>query len=139
MTDKGFTNVGLDYNTEREKLIMPEYGRNVLKMVEALKTIEDRQMRTRQARAVVKVMEWQRGRNNPAKTYIAIAKYCGGKVRIKGYYPCSETGAMEAQELLDDISDKRRHRWAGENQHLPVVERFKNRPSRVTNENEWRC
>lgn len=101
--------------------------------------IESKQKNTKSICAVVKVMERQRGRNNPAKTYIAIARYCGGKVRIKGYYPCSETGAMEAQELLDDISDKRRHRWAGENQHLPVVERFKNRPSRVTNENEWRC
>lgn len=101
--------------------------------------IESKQKNSKSICAVVKVMEWQRGRNNPAKTYIAIAKYCGGKVRIKGYYPCSETGAMEAQELLDDISDKRRHRWVGENQHLPVVERFKNRPSRVTNEDEWRC
>lgn len=57
--------------------------------------IESKQKNSKSICAVVKVMEWQRGRNNPAKTYIAIAKYCGGKVRIKGYYPCSETGAME--------------------------------------------
>ena len=47
----------LDYNTTREKLAMPEYGRNVLKMVEQLKAIPDRDKRTEQARAVVKVME----------------------------------------------------------------------------------
>ena len=47
----------LDYNTSREKLAMPEYGRNVLKMVEQLKAIPDREKRTEQARAVVKVME----------------------------------------------------------------------------------
>ena len=47
----------LDYNTEREKLAMPEYGRNVLKMVEDLKRIEDRAKRSEQARAVVRVME----------------------------------------------------------------------------------
>ena len=47
----------LDYNTDREKLAMPEYGRNVLKMVEQLKAIEDREKRTQQAKAVVKVME----------------------------------------------------------------------------------
>lgn len=47
----------LDYNTEREKLNMPEYGRNVLKMVEEVKSIQDRQKRTEQAKAVVKVME----------------------------------------------------------------------------------
>ena len=47
----------LDYNTAREKLAMPEYGRNVLKMVQQLKTIEDKAKRSEQARAVVKTME----------------------------------------------------------------------------------
>ena len=50
-------NAGLDYNTEREKLKVPEFGRNVLKMIEQLRDIEDRAKRTEQAAAVVKVME----------------------------------------------------------------------------------
>lgn len=45
------------YNTERVKLYIPEYGRNVQKMVDYLKTIEDREKRNEQARAIVKVME----------------------------------------------------------------------------------
>lgn len=45
------------YNTERVRLYIPEYGRNVQKMVEYLKTIEDREKRNEQARAVIKVME----------------------------------------------------------------------------------
>ena len=45
------------YNTERKSLKLPEYGRNVQKMVEYLRTIEDRDKRNEQARAVVKVME----------------------------------------------------------------------------------
>lgn len=45
------------YNTERVKLYIPEYGRNVQKMVDYLKTIEDRQKRNEQARAIIKVME----------------------------------------------------------------------------------
>ena len=45
------------YNTERVKLYIPEYGRNVQKMVDFLKTIEDRQKRNEQAKAVIKVME----------------------------------------------------------------------------------
>lgn len=45
------------YNTERIKLWMPEYGRNVQKMVDYLKTIEDREKRNEQAKAIVKVME----------------------------------------------------------------------------------
>lgn len=47
----------MDYNTSREKLAMPEYGRNVLKMVEQLKSIPDKEKRSEQAHAVVKVME----------------------------------------------------------------------------------
>ena len=45
------------YNTERVRLYIPEYGRNVQKMVDYLKTIEDRQKRNEQAKAVIKVME----------------------------------------------------------------------------------
>ncbi|MBQ9185198.1 MAG: DUF4290 domain-containing protein [Bacteroidales bacterium] len=47
----------LDYNTERERMSMPEYGRNVLNMVESLRGIEDRQKRNEQAKAIVRVME----------------------------------------------------------------------------------
>ena len=50
-------NIKLLYNTERVKLWMPEYGRNVQKMVDCLKSIEDREKRNEQAKAVVKVME----------------------------------------------------------------------------------
>lgn len=46
----------MDYNTQREKLIMPEYGRNVQKMIEQVKAIEDRDKRNEQIRAVVQVM-----------------------------------------------------------------------------------
>jgi len=45
------------YNTERVTLHIPEYGRNVQKMVAYLKTIEDRQKRNEQANAIIKVME----------------------------------------------------------------------------------
>jgi hypothetical protein len=36
---------------------MPEYGRNVLKMVEKMKEIPDREKRSAQARSIIKVME----------------------------------------------------------------------------------
>ncbi len=49
--------IKLYYNTEKEKLRMPEYGRNVLDMIEQLKAIEDRDKRSEQAKAVVKSME----------------------------------------------------------------------------------
>jgi hypothetical protein len=45
-----------DYNTSRKKLVLPEYGRNIQKMVNYLKTIEDREERNRAARTVIAVM-----------------------------------------------------------------------------------
>lgn len=46
----------MDYNTQRKKLLLPEYGRNIQSMVDYLLTIEDRDKRTEQAYAVIDVM-----------------------------------------------------------------------------------
>ena len=45
-----------NYNYERRKLYLPEYGRHIQEMVDSLLEIEDRQERTRQAKAVIAVM-----------------------------------------------------------------------------------
>ena len=50
-------NAVLEYNTERQRLKMPEYGRNVLRMVKMMKEVQDRAKRTEQAAAIVRVME----------------------------------------------------------------------------------
>ena len=57
MENKDIDTCKLLYNTERVRLYIPEYGRNVQKMVNYLKTVEDRQKRNEQARAIIKVME----------------------------------------------------------------------------------
>ncbi|MDR2887663.1 MAG: DUF4290 domain-containing protein [Bacteroidales bacterium] len=45
-----------DYNTQRQRMTLPEYGRNVQKMVDYVKTIENRNERNRAAKTIVKVM-----------------------------------------------------------------------------------
>jgi hypothetical protein len=45
-----------DYNSSRKKLILPEYGRNIQKMVNHIKTIEDREERNKAAKTVIAVM-----------------------------------------------------------------------------------
>ncbi|MFR9504195.1 MAG: DUF4290 domain-containing protein [Rikenellaceae bacterium] len=45
-----------NYNNTRPKLHLPEYGRHIQQMVEALLLIEDRAERNKQARAVIAVM-----------------------------------------------------------------------------------
>ncbi len=46
----------LEYNTQREKLVLPEYGRNVQQMVDYCMTIPDREERTRCAHAIIGIM-----------------------------------------------------------------------------------
>lgn len=46
----------MEYNTQRSKLIVPEYGRNVQKMAAYLLTEEDREKRSRMSRTLVQIM-----------------------------------------------------------------------------------
>ncbi|SIR15155.1 DUF4290 domain-containing protein [Maribacter ulvicola] len=46
----------LEYNTEREHLIIPEYGRHFQKMVNHAISIEDREERNKVAQAIISVM-----------------------------------------------------------------------------------
>lgn len=46
----------LAYNTQKKKLILPEYGRNVHRMIEYCMSLEDRDERTRCANAIVNIM-----------------------------------------------------------------------------------
>lgn len=48
---------GLDYNTQREKLILPEYGREIQNMVDHAIQIEDRDERQRCAETIIGIME----------------------------------------------------------------------------------
>ena len=46
----------LEYNSERVKLIIPEYGRHIQKMVDHAVSIEDREERNKVANAIIGVM-----------------------------------------------------------------------------------
>ncbi|HZL09890.1 MAG TPA: DUF4290 domain-containing protein [Prolixibacteraceae bacterium] len=46
----------MDYNSDRSKLPIPEYGRNLQNMVYHIMTIEDRNERNRAARTIIDVM-----------------------------------------------------------------------------------
>lgn len=45
-----------NYNYLRRRLMIPEYGRHIQEMIDSLLEIEDREERTRQAKAVIAVM-----------------------------------------------------------------------------------
>ncbi len=48
---------GLDYNTQREKLVLPEYGREIQKMVTHCMSLPKREERLRCAQTIVDTME----------------------------------------------------------------------------------
>ena len=48
---------GLDYNTQRDKLVLPEYGREVQKMVEHAISLPTKEERQRCAETIIAVME----------------------------------------------------------------------------------
>ena len=51
----------MEYNSQRSKMSISEYGRNIQKMIEQIMSIEDRVERNHQARAIINVM----GQLNP--------------------------------------------------------------------------
>lgn len=51
----------MEYNTERSQMAIPEYGRNVQRMIEYAISVKDRDERNRVARAIISVM----GQLNP--------------------------------------------------------------------------
>ena len=48
---------GLDYNTQREKLAMPEYGREIQQMVDYCVKLEDREERQHCAESIIVIMD----------------------------------------------------------------------------------
>ncbi len=50
---------GLDYNTQREKLVMPEYGREIQKMVDYAIGLPTKEERLRCAYSIIKQMEYR--------------------------------------------------------------------------------
>lgn len=63
--------MSFDYNTKRKKLVLPEYGRHIHKLVDYIVSIPDREERTRAAHALVAVM----GNLNPHLRDVADFKH----------------------------------------------------------------
>ena len=56
---------GLDYNTQREKLVMPEYGREIQKMVDLAISLPTKEERNACAQSIIQQME---GKNTQIRT-----------------------------------------------------------------------
>ena len=47
---------GLDYNTQRDQLVMPEYGREIQKMVEVAIALPTKEERMKCAKTIIRQM-----------------------------------------------------------------------------------
>ncbi|PLX13489.1 MAG: DUF4290 domain-containing protein [Marinilabiliales bacterium] len=61
----------MEYNTSRKKLVLPEYGRNIQKMVELAQAEPDREKRNKMVQAIIAIM----GNMNPHLRDIADFKH----------------------------------------------------------------
>lgn len=59
----------MEYNTQREKMIIPEYGRHIQKMVEYCLTIENREKRNEYAKTIIVAMGQVNPSNNQTANY----------------------------------------------------------------------
>ena len=56
MSELDYMEFDMEYNTTRNHLVMREYGRHIQKMIEYLLTIEDKEVRQKNAYAVIELM-----------------------------------------------------------------------------------
>ena len=115
----------MDYNTQRPKLIMPEYGRVVQDMVEYCKTIENAEERQNCARTIVTLMGSMVEKNGDdadfyAKLWNHLAAIANYELEIE--YPVEITredaiGSMRERVPYPQKKIERRHYGA-------IVEKF---------------
>lgn len=111
----------LEYNSARKDMIMPEYGRNVQKMVDFALTVEDREERNQVAQAIITIM----GQLNPHlrdvedfthKLWAHLFIMSDFKLDVDSPYPKPEKESfLEKPELLSYPQNKIKIRHYGFN------------------------
>lgn len=109
----------MDYNTQREKITMPEYGRLVQEMAEYATTIADRDARQEYASAIIRVMamsQTPQNRNVPGfrhKLWDHLAMISGYKLDIDYPFPITKKEAGAKPAHVDYPTNKIKYRHYG--------------------------
>lgn len=109
----------MDYSTKRGRLILPEYGRNIQRMVEYIKTIEDRELRNQAAQEIINIM----GNMNPHlrdindfkhKLWDQLAQMADFDMDIDFPYPIPQKATFESKpNKVSYTSGDLRYRYLG--------------------------
>ncbi len=111
----------MEYNTTRSRMLMPEYGRNVQKMVEYLVTVDDREKRLKQAEIIIELM----GTLNPHlktiedykhKLWDHLFQMTEFQLDVDAPYPCPTPEMIfKKPEVLPYPQGNIKHRHLGKN------------------------
>ncbi len=94
--------MSFDYNTQRKRMSLPEYGRNVLKMIEHIKTIKDPEERNQAARTIIQIM----GNLNPSLRNVTDSRHklwdhlmiiADFDLQVDSPYPAPDRGKLDAK------------------------------------------
>jgi len=121
----------MEYNTDRPRLIIPEYGRNVQKMIDYCMSLEDRDVRNEQAQSIIEVM----GNLNPHLRDVPDFKHklwdqmfimSDFKLDVDSPYPIpSKETFMERPEMIAYPEKSKKYRFYGNNLKLMIAEAIK--------------
>lgn len=111
----------MEYNTSRSQLLMPEYGRNVQKMIEYLTTVEDKEKRLKNAEVIIELM----GTLNPHlktiedykhKLWDHLYQMTGFNLEVDSPYPPpTPESVFKKPEVLPYPQKSMKHRHLGQN------------------------
>jgi hypothetical protein len=95
----------MEYNTTRESLFLPEYGRNVQMMAEHLLTIPDKANRTEAAKELIAIMinmnpSVRETKDYKQKMWDYLAQLCDFKLDVDFPFPISKPADAEKPERL---------------------------------------
>ena len=126
---------GLDYNTQRERLVLPEYGREVQQMVDYCVSLKDRAERQHCANSIIAVMErmMPRTQDNAEehrhKLWDHLALMSGFRLDIDYPYDISEAHKMLQKPTPMRYPMKRRPVRHYGNMMFEVFNHLKNMPN----------
>lgn len=96
----------MEYNTTKQPLILPEYGRNVQMMADHLLTIKDRDKRTEAAKELVAIMvnmnpSVRETKDYKQKMWNFLAQLCDYQLDVDFPFPITKAEEMGMPEHLD--------------------------------------
>jgi hypothetical protein len=117
----------LDYNTQRDALVLKEYGRNMQNMVRHLKTIQDVEERTRAAETLISLMKQlnpsvRENSDNVHRIWDHLYIMADGEIEFNNeFLPQTEEERTKKPDHIGYITEPVKYRHYGRNVELVIA------------------